>query len=112
MLRVIALVVAGVLVKVFGLDSRGVAVAIALFDWRALVRFFRIQHGELLVSVTAMVGVVALGALQGIALAVALAILFLLIRSSRPAIACSVASPDGRDSSISRITKTRHPCRG
>ena len=58
--------------------------AIGLFDWRALVRFFRIQHGELLVSVTAMVGVVALGALQGIALAVALAILFLLIRSSRP----------------------------
>jgi high affinity sulfate transporter 1 len=58
--------------------------AISLFDWRALVRFYRIRDGELMVSATAMVGVVALGALHGIALSVGLAILFLLIRSSRP----------------------------
>ena len=36
-----------------------------LFDWRALVRFRRIGEGELLVCVTAMLGVVALGALNG-----------------------------------------------
>jgi high affinity sulfate transporter 1 len=56
-----------------------------LFDWRALVRFYRIQEGELLVCVAAMLGVVVLGALQGIALSIALAMLVLLVRSSRPA---------------------------
>ena len=45
----------------------------------------RIGEGELLVCVTAMLGVVALGALKGIGLAVALAMLVLLFRSSRPA---------------------------
>ena len=58
---------------------------LGLFDWRALVRFYRIQEGEFLVCVAAMLGVVILGALQGIALAIALAMLVLLVRSSRPA---------------------------
>ena len=58
---------------------------VGLFDWRALVRFYRIRDGELLVCLAAMLGVVALGALQGIALAIALAMLVLLVRSSRPA---------------------------
>ncbi len=57
---------------------------IGLFDWRALVRFYRIREGEFLVCVAAMLGVVILGALQGIALAIALAMLVLLVRSSRP----------------------------
>jgi high affinity sulfate transporter 1 len=58
---------------------------IGLFDWRSLVRFYRIQEGEFLVCLAAMFGVVALGALEGIALAIALAMLVLLVRSSRPA---------------------------
>ena len=62
-----------------------IAAGLGLFDWRALVRFRRIGEGELLVCVTAMLGVVALGALNGIGLAVALAMLVLLFRSSRPA---------------------------
>jgi MFS superfamily sulfate permease-like transporter len=62
-----------------------ISAAIGLFDWPALVRFYRIQEGEFVVCVTAMFGVVTLGALQGIGLAIALAMLVLLIRSSRPA---------------------------
>jgi high affinity sulfate transporter 1 len=62
-----------------------ISAAIGLFDWRALVRFYRIAEGELLVCVAAMLGVVALGAMQGIALSIALAMLVLLVRSSRPA---------------------------
>ena len=45
----------------------------------------RIREGELLVCLAAMLGVVVLGALQGIGLAVGLSLLVLLIRSSRPA---------------------------
>jgi high affinity sulfate transporter 1 len=62
-----------------------ISAGIGLFDWRALVRFYRIQEGEFLVCVAAMLGVVTLGALQGIVLAIALAMLVLLVRSSRPA---------------------------
>jgi high affinity sulfate transporter 1 len=62
-----------------------ISAAIGLFDWRALVRFSRIREGELLVCVAAMLGVVTLGALQGIVLSIALAMLVLLVRSSRPA---------------------------
>jgi MFS superfamily sulfate permease-like transporter len=57
---------------------------LGLFDWRALVRLYRIHEGEFAVCLTAMLGVVAVGALQGIVLAIALAMLVLLIRSSRP----------------------------
>jgi MFS superfamily sulfate permease-like transporter len=61
-----------------------ISAAIGLFDWRALVRLYRIHEGEFAVCLTAMLGVVILGALQGIALAIGLAMLVLLIRSSRP----------------------------
>jgi high affinity sulfate transporter 1 len=61
-----------------------ISAALGLFDWRALVRLYRIHEGEFAVCLTAMLGVVIFGALQGIALAIALAMLVLLIRSSRP----------------------------
>ncbi len=62
-----------------------ISAAIGLFDVQALVRFYRIHEGEFLVCMAATLGVVAFGALQGIALSIALALLVLLIRSSRPA---------------------------
>ncbi len=68
-----------------GLAAVLISAAIGLFDWSALVRLFRIHEGEFLVCLAAMVGVVAFGALQGIALAIGLAMLVLLVRSSRPA---------------------------
>jgi hypothetical protein len=43
-----------------------------------MVRLYRIREGELAVCVAAMLGVVTLGALEGILVAVALAILVLL----------------------------------
>jgi high affinity sulfate transporter 1 len=62
-----------------------ISAGIGLFDWKGLVRFYRIQEGEFVVCAAAMLGVVTLGALQGIGLAIALAMLVLVIRSSRPA---------------------------
>ena len=62
-----------------------ISAGVGLFDWRALVRFARIREGELLVCVAAMLGVVTLGALEGIGLAIAIAMLVLLFLSSRPA---------------------------
>ena len=62
-----------------------IAAGMGLFDWRALVRFYRIHEGEFLVCVAAMLGVVTLGALQGIALSIGLAMLVVLVHSSRPA---------------------------
>jgi high affinity sulfate transporter 1 len=61
-----------------------ISAAMGLFDWRALVRLYRIHEGEFAVCMAATLGVVTLGALQGIALSIALAMLVLLIRSSRP----------------------------
>lgn len=61
-----------------------VSAAIGLFDRAALVRFYRIHEGEFMVCMAAMVGVVVLGALQGIAVAIGLAMLVLLYRTARP----------------------------
>jgi MFS superfamily sulfate permease-like transporter len=62
-----------------------ISAAVGLFDWPALQRLYRVKEGEFLVCVAAMLGVVTLGALEGIALSVGLAMLVLLHRSSRPA---------------------------
>jgi len=61
-----------------------ISAALGLFDWKAMTRLYRIREGELTVCVTAMLGVVVLGALQGILVAIAIAMLVLLYRSSRP----------------------------
>lgn len=62
-----------------------ISAGLGLFDWQALVRYARIREGEFLVCVAATLGVVAIGALQGITISIGLAMLVLLIRSSRPA---------------------------
>ena len=70
---------------VCGLGAVLISAALGLFDWKAMVRLYRIREGELVVCVAAMLGVVTLGALQGILMAIVLAMLVLLVRSSRPA---------------------------
>jgi high affinity sulfate transporter 1 len=61
-----------------------VSAAVGLFDLAAVRRLYRIKAGEFIVCVAATLGVVVLGALEGIGVAVLLAMLVLLIRSSRP----------------------------
>lgn len=61
-----------------------VTAAIGLFDVRELRLLWRVSWREFVVAVVTMLGVVALGVLDGIVIAVVLAILFLLARVSRP----------------------------
>jgi high affinity sulfate transporter 1 len=61
-----------------------VQAAVGLFDVRAMRHLGRVSWQELGVAVVTMLGVVALGVLDGILVAVLLSILFLLARASRP----------------------------
>jgi MFS superfamily sulfate permease-like transporter len=61
-----------------------VQAAVGLFDVRAMRQLGRVSWQELAVAVVTMLGVVALGVLDGILVAVLLSILFLLGRASRP----------------------------
>ncbi len=61
-----------------------VMAAIGLFDVRELRHLGRVSWQELAVALVTMLGVVALGVLDGILVAVLLSILFLLGRASRP----------------------------
>jgi high affinity sulfate transporter 1 len=61
-----------------------IVAAIGLFDIASLRRLWRVSRAEFSVAVVTMLGVIALDVLQGILLAVALALLLLLKRSARP----------------------------
>jgi high affinity sulfate transporter 1 len=58
--------------------------AIGLFDLASLRRLWRVSRTECGVAVSTMMGVIALDVLEGILMAVALALLLLLKRSARP----------------------------
>jgi high affinity sulfate transporter 1 len=58
--------------------------AIGLFDVASLRRLWRVSRPEFGVAMTTMLGVIALDVLEGILLAIALALLLLLKRSARP----------------------------
>jgi high affinity sulfate transporter 1 len=58
--------------------------AIGLFDLASLRRLWNVSRPEFVVALATMVGVIALDVLEGILLAVALALLLLLKRSARP----------------------------
>ena len=58
--------------------------ALGLFDWASLRRYYRLSRPEFRQSVAAMIGVMTLGVLQGVLIAVALAMLKLLRQASRP----------------------------
>jgi high affinity sulfate transporter 1 len=61
-----------------------VMAAVGLFDVREMRHLWQVSWQEFAVALVTMLGVVALGVLDGILLAVLLAILFLLGRASRP----------------------------
>ncbi len=67
--------------------------AIGLFDLASLRRLWRVSRPEFGVAIATMVGVIALGVLEGIVMAVALALLLLLKRSARPPDAVLVRVP-------------------
>jgi high affinity sulfate transporter 1 len=61
-----------------------IGAALSLLDLGVLVRYFRVRKSALLLSLTASLGVVVLGVLQGIVIAIALAILLFFRRSWQP----------------------------
>jgi high affinity sulfate transporter 1 len=58
--------------------------AISLFDLRSLATLRRVSRQEFRLSVVTLLGVITVGVLPGVAIAVALALLQLLARASRP----------------------------
>jgi high affinity sulfate transporter 1 len=58
--------------------------SIGLFDFAAMRRYYRISKPEFRQGLIAMLGVMTVGVLQGVLIAVALAILRLLINASKP----------------------------
>ncbi len=58
--------------------------ALGLFDWASLRHYFRLSKPEFRQSLAAMLGVMTLGVLQGVLIAVALAMLNLLRHASNP----------------------------
>jgi high affinity sulfate transporter 1 len=61
-----------------------IGAALSLLDLGVLVRYFRVRKSALLLSLTASLGVVVLGVLQGIVIAIALAIILFFRRSWQP----------------------------
>jgi high affinity sulfate transporter 1 len=58
--------------------------ALGLFDFKSLIRLRRISHQEFRLSIVAMLGVITVGVLPGVAIAIGMALLQLLIRTSSP----------------------------
>jgi high affinity sulfate transporter 1 len=61
-----------------------IAAALSLLDLEVLVRYYRVRKSALALSVVASLGVVVLGVLQGIVIAVVLAVLLFFRRSWQP----------------------------
>lgn len=70
-----------------------IVAAIGLFDVASLRRLWLVSRSEFAVAIATMVGVIALDVLQGIVMAVSLALLLLLTRSARPPDAVLVRVP-------------------
>ena len=61
-----------------------IAAAFSLMDWGALVRYSRVRKSALTLSLVATVGVILLGVIQGIVLAIVLAVMMFFKRSWWP----------------------------
>jgi MFS superfamily sulfate permease-like transporter len=74
-----------------------IGAALSLLDLSVLVRYYRVRKSALFLSLAASLGVVVLGVLQGIVIAIALAILLFFRRSWQPhgAVLGHVASLSG-----------------
>jgi high affinity sulfate transporter 1 len=70
-----------------------IVAAMGLFDLAALRRLWRVSRSEFGVAIVTMLGVIALDVLEGIVMAVSLALLLLLKRSARPPDAVLVRVP-------------------
>ncbi|MGH6634960.1 MAG: SulP family inorganic anion transporter [Gammaproteobacteria bacterium] len=62
-----------------------ISAALGLFDIAALTRLLHVSRSEFAVALITLVGVIALGVMKGILVAIGIALLLLLIRASRPA---------------------------
>jgi len=71
--------------------------ALGLFDLKSLLKLRRISHQEFRLSVVATLGVITVGVLPGVAIAVGLAMLQILIRASSPhdAVLGRISGSDG-----------------
>ena len=69
--------------------------SIGLFDWHSLRRYYRVSKPEFRHSVVAMLGVMTIGVLGGVVVAVGLAILRLLMLASKPHDAVLGTAPNG-----------------
>jgi high affinity sulfate transporter 1 len=58
--------------------------ALGLFDFQYLVKLRRVSHQEFRLSIVASLGVITVGVLPGVVIAVVLAILQLLVKASKP----------------------------
>ena len=67
-----------------GLAAVIIISAVGLFDFSALRELYSVSYRELLLSITTTLGVLVLGVLPGVLLAVALALIWLLYVGSRP----------------------------
>jgi MFS superfamily sulfate permease-like transporter len=105
--QVVGLVAAGVMLTILlfftgplaylpkaALGAVLIVAAIGLLDLHEMKFFWRVSRKEFTIAFVTMIGVVALGVLNGILLAVGLALLFLLIRASRPPDAVLGKVPD------------------
>ncbi|MGH8507296.1 MAG: SulP family inorganic anion transporter, partial [Gammaproteobacteria bacterium] len=72
------------LVPTAALGAVLIGAALGLFDISALTRLLQVSRSEFSVAVITMLGVIALGVMKGILVAIGLALLLLLIRASRP----------------------------
>ena len=70
-----------------------IVAAIGLFDLASLRRLWHVSRSEFGVAIATMLGVIALDVLEGIVMAVSLALLLLLKRSARPPDAVLVRVP-------------------
>jgi MFS superfamily sulfate permease-like transporter len=61
-----------------------VKAALGLFDLKALATLWRVSRREFLLSMITLLGVITVGVLQGVVVAIAVAIIMLLAKSSRP----------------------------